>query len=85
MSLSPWRTRYRRLAEPNRNLVPDDRGRGIAELAEAIAEGRQSRLSAQLSLHVTELTLAIQRAGIEAGAYQMTTCFEPVAPMPWAK
>ena len=83
MSLSPWRTRYRRLAQSGRNLLLDDRGRGVAELAAAIAEGRQSRLSAQFSLHLTELTLAIQRA--EARAYRMTTCFEPIAPMPWAK
>jgi predicted dehydrogenase len=85
MSLSPWRTRYRRLAEPGRNLLLDDRGRGVAELVGAIAEGRQSRLSAQFSLHVTELTLAIERAGLEGGAYWMTTSFDPIAPMPWAQ
>jgi predicted dehydrogenase len=83
--LGPWRTRYRRLAESGRDLLPDDRGRGVAELAEAIAEGRQSRLSAQFSLHVTELSLAIQRAGFEAKAYRMTTCFDPIAPMLWAR
>jgi hypothetical protein len=85
MLLSPWRTRYPRLAERGRNLVLDDRARGVAELAGAIAEGRQSRLSARFSLHVTELTLAIQRAGVEGMAYRLTTCFEPIAPMPWAK
>jgi hypothetical protein len=73
------------LAERGRNLVLDDRARGVAELAGAIAEGRQSRLSARFSLHVTELTLAIQRAGVEGMAYRLTTCFEPIAPMPWAK
>ena len=36
------------------------------ELAEAITEGGRSRLSAQFCLHVTELTLAIQRAGLAA-------------------
>jgi len=80
-----WRTQYRRLTESGHKLMPDDRGRGVAELAQAIAEGRQSRLSAQFSLHVTELSLAIQRAGFEAKAYRMTTCFEPIAPMPWAR
>jgi predicted dehydrogenase len=85
MSLSPWRTRYRRLAEQGRDLILDDRGRGVAELAAAIAEGRRSRLSAQFSLHVTELTLAIQQAGLEARAYRMTTYFEPITPMPWAR
>ena len=84
MFLSPWRTRYRRLTQPGRNLLQDDRARGVAELAGAIVEGRRNRLSAQFSLHVTELTLAIQRAGRDFTTYRMTTCFEPVAPMPWA-
>lgn len=82
--LSPWRTRHKRLAEPGRKLVDDDRARGVAELARAISERSESRLSAQFSLHITELTLAIQRAGVAAKAYRMKTRFECIAPMPWA-
>ena len=85
MLLSPWRTRYPRQAEPGRPLAHDDRGRGPAELAAAITEGRPSRLSTRFSLHVTELTLAIQHAGASSGAYRMTTSFEPIMPMPWGR
>jgi predicted dehydrogenase len=84
MFLNPLRTRHRRIAEPGRPLLQDDRGRGVAELVSAIAEGRQSRLSPNFSLHVTELTLAIHNAGTNGGSYQMTTTFDPVEPMPWA-
>ena len=85
MLLTPWRKRHPRLAEPGRKPVPDDRSRGVAELAAAVAERRSSRLSAAFTLHVTELALAIQRAGAQSGAYEMTTSFEPIAPMPWAE
>ena len=83
--LSPWKTRHRRLAERGRKTVVDDRSRGVSELAAAIAEGRPSRLSPQFTLHVTELTLAIQQAGAESGAHRMTTTFSPMAPMPWGE
>lgn len=83
--LSPWRKRHPRLVEPGRKLAHDDRARGVAELADAIAEGRPSRLSARFALHVTELTLAIQDAGASGGSYRMTTSFDPIAPMPWGR
>jgi len=39
---------------------PVDFCRGVAEMAEAIGEGRPSRMSAALALHVTELIEALQ-------------------------
>lgn len=84
MLLSPWRTRHRRLAAPGRKAAHDDRARGPAELAAAVAEGRPNRLSAAFCLHTTELTLAIQNAGADTGVYRMTTDFEPFPPQPWA-
>lgn len=59
-----------------------DFARGIAELADALLEGRQPRLSARWSLHVTELALAMN-AG-EGIRREMHTTFAPIAPMPWA-
>lgn len=82
--LAPWRVRHRRLVAPGLRAAEDDRGRGVAELAAACREGRPSRLSASFALHLTELSLAIQQAGTESGAYRMTTRFEPIEPMPWA-
>lgn len=58
---------------------------GPAEMAESIAENRPSRMSADLALHLTEVTLAIQNSGETTGAQKMTTHCDPVDPMPWAR
>ncbi len=58
---------------------------GIVEMRDAIVEGRPSRLSADLSLHMNEVTLALQNAGEHLGSVAMKTRFEPVKPMPWAE
>lgn len=58
--------------------------RGVAEMAEAIAQSRPCRLSADYSLHVNEMVLAIHHA-LETGAsYTLTSTFDPVEPMSWA-
>jgi predicted dehydrogenase len=57
---------------------------GPKEMADALAEGRPCRASADLALHLTEVTLAIQASGEGAGAQTMQTRCAPVAPMPWA-
>jgi len=59
-----------------------DFARGIAELADALVEDREPRLSARWSLHVTELALAMN-AG-EGIRREMRTTFAPIMPMPWA-
>ena len=59
--------------------------RGVAEMAEAIAHQRPCRLSTRFSLHNNELVLAIQNSLENGCTYKMTTSFEPVEPMPWAK
>ncbi|KMK65651.1 Gfo/Idh/MocA family protein [Puniceibacterium sp. IMCC21224] len=58
---------------------------GPAEMVEALAQGRPPRLSNDLALHLTEVTLAIQNAGDDTGAQQMTTTCKAMEPMPWAK
>ena len=58
---------------------------GVMEMVEAIREGRPSRMSIDLALHLTEVTLAIQGAGDTSGAQQMTTRCDPLEPMPWAQ
>lgn len=57
---------------------------GPKEMVDALAEGRACRASAELALHLTEVTLAIQASGEGAGAQTMRTRCAPVAPMPWA-
>jgi hypothetical protein len=61
-----------------------DFGRGIAELASACSEGRESRLSARFALHVTEIVLGIQQPQKYGVPLTLTSTFEPVDPMPWA-
>jgi predicted dehydrogenase len=62
-----------------------DFARGPAEVAASIREGRPCRVSAKFSLHVNEITLAIHWAREQGATYTMTTTFDPVEPMPWAK
>jgi predicted dehydrogenase len=83
MVLSPWKKRCR--LPVRRPRVRSDFARGVAELADAITEGRPARLSANFALHVNELTLAIHNAGAEAAPYKVTSRFDPVEPMPWAR
>ncbi len=61
-----------------------DFARGVAELAGSVAEHRPNRLGADVSLHVTELVLAISGALTTSPSYEMTSTFAPPAPMPWA-
>jgi predicted dehydrogenase len=87
--MSPWKQNYPLVRQPPKFSYKGsqqmDFARGVAELAAAIREQRLCRLSPRFSLHNNELVLAIQNA-LETGApYKLTTTFEPVHPMPWAK
>lgn len=59
--------------------------RGVAELAAAITEQRPCRLSAQYSLHINEVVLAIHNALETGSSYKVTSSFDPMEPMPWGK
>lgn len=63
-----------------RELVSMDFFRGVAEMADALREGRRCLLPADFVLHVNEIALAIQGAGPRGGAYRMTTSFERLSP-----
>ncbi|MBP5167916.1 MAG: Gfo/Idh/MocA family oxidoreductase [Oscillospiraceae bacterium] len=60
--------------------IGNERGRGVADMAEAIAEGRKARVSADLCRHVTEAINAFNVC-VETGLpYKMTTtCEKPEA------
>jgi predicted dehydrogenase len=58
--------------------------RPIVDLAEAIAEGRRHRASAEQAAHVVEVIEAITRSQAEGGAVDVRSEFEPPAPMEWA-
>jgi predicted dehydrogenase len=56
-----------------------DYARGVAELANAIFQKRSPIISADFSLHLTELVCAIQN--VSSSPYQVKTTFEPLKPM----
>ena len=61
-----------------RQLGQQDKAIGLAELADAIATGRPHFPQHDFTLHLTELTLAIQGAGPNGQCHPMQTSFVPV-------
>ena len=59
--------------------------RGPAEVAAAIGEGRRSHMPNDWCLHNNEIVLAIHHALENAATYAVTSSFEPVQPMAWAR
>lgn len=57
---------------------------GPDEMLNAISANRQSRLAGAYALHLTEVTLAIQNAGFDGGAYHPKSDCPVMEPMPWA-
>ncbi len=72
---------YRRKGRYQRIM---DYCRGIAEMANAIQGQKQSRLSADHALHITEITLALQYPQKMGSPRQLESTFEPFEPMEWA-
>jgi len=63
-----------------REINDQDKVLGVAELAEAIAQDRPAFPPPDFSLHLTELTLAIQAAGVTGAPVRLTTGFAPLCP-----
>jgi hypothetical protein len=88
--MSPWKSRYPLVGKTGeryryRGSQQMDFARGVAELSAAIRENRPCRLSERFSLHTNELVIAIDRARDSGAPYTMTTTFDPIEPMPWAR
>jgi predicted dehydrogenase len=62
-----------------------DFARGPAEMAAAIGERRPSRMSARYALHVNEIVLAMQWPEHMGSPRKLTSTFEPLPPMLWAR
>jgi predicted dehydrogenase len=58
---------------------------GIADLAEAIKQGRPPRLSAEHGLHVLEIILKMLQPQTQVYPQIIETSFPEIAPMPWVK
>jgi hypothetical protein len=69
-------------AAARRELGQQDKVIGIAELADALRSGRPSFPPHDFTLHLTELTIAIQNAGPYGGSIRLKTSFAPIEPRP---
>jgi predicted dehydrogenase len=63
-------------------LGQQDKTVGIAELNNALAQNRPSFPPHDFTLHLTELTIAIQGAGATGGTIRLETQFAPLTPRP---
>jgi predicted dehydrogenase len=61
-----------------------DWARPLADLAEAVSEGRPHRASAEHAAHVVEVMEAIALAGVEERPVDVHSDFEPPLPLEWA-
>lgn len=75
----PWWNVRGKLAQLKQaELNRQDKCIGITDLAVAIATGRPQFPSHAFTLHMTELTLAIQAAGTRSQTHVLETTFDPV-------
>ena len=58
--------------------------RGVRELADAIVEDRPCRMSAELAVHITEVTEMLQYPERFERPATVRSTVEPILPMPWA-
>ena len=59
-------------------------GRAIFDMAEALREGRPHRVTGSQAAHVVDICNGIFEAAECGGVIELTTTFEPPAPMDWA-
>lgn len=86
-----WEAIFQRRCAPARQSAgrfvsfgkPVDFCRGPIEMVEAIQEKRPCRLSAELGLHITELTEALQHPERFAGRRRIKSTFSPIQPLAW--
>lgn len=82
----PWGRRVPLASEDGRKTAATyDWSRGVADLAEAVRDGRKPRLAPDFCLHVNEIALGMHHANRSPGVIPITTRFDPVDPMPWAR
>ena len=77
-----WQTPSAMLrAWKRREVGQQDKVAGIAELARALKDGRPSFPPHDFTLHLTELTMAIQSAGTSGGTHSLESTFDPLSPV----
>lgn len=76
---------HRRRISKMRQAYPMDFALGVAEMAQAINAGQVPRLAGAFSLHITEVSLAIQHPERFGTEYVPVSAPGPVAPMRWGE
>ncbi len=77
-----WSPRGLLRAAARRELGQQDKAIGVAELADALQSGRPSFPPHDFTMHLTELTIAIQNAGPDGSSIRLNTSFAPIEPRP---
>ncbi|HLX98762.1 MAG TPA: Gfo/Idh/MocA family oxidoreductase [Roseiarcus sp.] len=77
-----WSPRGLLRAAARRELGQQDKAIGVAELADALQSGRPSFPPHDFTMHLTELTIAIQNAGSDGSSIRLNTSFAPIEPRP---
>ncbi|MBL8660650.1 MAG: Gfo/Idh/MocA family oxidoreductase [Rhodospirillales bacterium] len=83
--VSWWDVRGRLAQIKQAELNRQDKCVGIGDLAAAISSGRPHYPSHDFTLHMTELTLAIQAAGTRSQTHVLETTFHPVELPEWTR
>ena len=65
-------------------VLPTEWGRGVLELADAIAEDRPQRVTGAQAAHVVEICEAISTSLGEGRPVEVQSRFSPPAPLEWA-
>ncbi len=60
-------------------------GRSVAEIADALREGRPHRASGEQAAHVVEILNAITQSAAGQHPVELLSTFTPPTPMPWAQ
>ena len=83
-SLGTRQSLFRRMIDSikRREVGAQDKMLGVALTAQALREGRACPLTPEFILHINELTLAVQNAGIMGKAVKLATNFVPLEPLP---
>lgn len=60
-------------------------GKGVADMADALGEGRSPRVTGRQAAHVVDVLEAVLEAGRTHRPVDVDSRFDPPPPMPWAK
>ncbi len=66
-------------------FVGTEWGRSVVEFAEAVEAGRKPRVSGRQAAHIVEVLEAITTAAQSGSPVELTSSFDPPAPMDWAR